>query len=58
MHIIVQEAGGIMTDSTGKPLWYNKENTRFTGGFIASNAMLHPQLIAVHSQILLEGRNL
>ncbi|MFQ5708225.1 MAG: 3'(2'),5'-bisphosphate nucleotidase CysQ [bacterium] len=44
--IILQEAGGRMTDCWGAPLKYNKENVYNEMGFIASNGKKHEEIAA------------
>ncbi len=44
--IILEEAGGIMTDCWGQPLLYNKEDTYNSKGFVASNGQAHDEIIA------------
>jgi myo-inositol-1(or 4)-monophosphatase len=42
--VLLEEAGGIITDHHGKPLRYNRENPRFQS-VVASGPKLHPILI-------------
>lgn len=44
--VILEEAGGIVTDGSGAPLCYGNPDRRITEGFAASNGILHPALIA------------
>lgn len=44
--IILEEAGGTVTDGSGAPLRYGNPNRRLAGGFAASNGFLHEALIA------------
>jgi len=44
--IILEEAGGKMTDCWGKPLVYNKEDTYNRKGFVASNGKAHAEIVA------------
>ena len=39
--IIIQEAGGIMTDMKGKKLVYNKKSLKSKNGFVVTNKLLH-----------------
>lgn len=43
--VILEEAGGKMTDCWGNPLLYNKENTYNDKGFIASNGKVHEYIV-------------
>ncbi len=43
--IILEEAGGEITDCWGSPLTYNKENTYNDKGFVASNGTVHWQIV-------------
>lgn len=43
--IILEEAGGTITDCWGNPLKYNKENVYNDKGFIASNGKRHTEII-------------
>ncbi len=43
--IILQEAGGIMTDLWGEPLQYNKQDVYNRRGFIASNGRRHFEIV-------------
>ncbi len=43
--IILEEAGGVMTDCWGKPLQYNKEYVYNDKGFVASNGQCHSEII-------------
>ena len=43
--IILQEAGGKITDCWGEPLIYNKENVYNAKGFVASNNTCHSEII-------------
>lgn len=40
-HAILLEAGGTLTDISGKPILYNKKDVYVYGGSIASNSILH-----------------
>ena len=44
-HIILEEAGGKLTDFYGNELTYNKEDTRHHNGAIGSNGLLHPTIL-------------
>jgi myo-inositol-1(or 4)-monophosphatase len=46
-YLLVQEAGGMVTDLKGKPLNYNN-----LSGFIASNGLIHEDLLRLVSQCL------
>ncbi len=43
--VILQEAGGTITDCWGEQLKYNKENVYNDKGFVASNGSCHDQII-------------
>lgn len=43
--IILEEAGGVMTDCWGEPLRYNKQNVYNDKGFVASNGRKHREII-------------
>jgi len=44
--IILEEAGGKMTDCWGAPLSYNKEDTYNRKGFVASNGQAHDEIVS------------
>lgn len=44
--LILQEAGGRMTDLCGRPLYYNRPDPRMHAGLLASNGPAHGQLSA------------
>lgn len=43
---ILRAAGGVVTDSWGQPLQYNKPNVRQRQGLLASNGLSHAQIVA------------
>jgi 3'(2'), 5'-bisphosphate nucleotidase len=43
--IILREAGGSFTDATGKPFEYNREDIRTPSPFVASNGVLHAEVL-------------
>jgi len=43
--IILEEAGGLMTDCWGNPMTYNKENVFNEKGFVASNNQCHAEIV-------------
>ncbi len=45
MQIILEEAGGVITDLFGRPLEYNQESPVHRGGIVASNNTNHEKLI-------------
>ena len=45
MDLIVKEAGGMITDIKGRPLYYNKQNVLFENGFLVSNGKNHKKLL-------------
>ncbi len=54
--IILQEAGGVITDIDGKPLNYNQESIAWKNSFVVSNWHLHPSLISAISEIRKKGK--
>ncbi|MFW6378831.1 MAG: 3'(2'),5'-bisphosphate nucleotidase CysQ family protein [Nanoarchaeota archaeon] len=50
MHLIVSEAGGVLTDLSGRIVLYNKEDTRING-FVVSNGKSHDDLISAISTL-------
>lgn len=52
--IILQEAGGKLTDLFGKPLRYNSPEVQNRNGIVASNGVAHGQIIAALAPLLLE----
>ena len=44
-HLILEEAGGRMTDLDGRELTYNRRDFRLNRGIIASNGRLHEELV-------------
>lgn len=44
-HILVTEAGGIVTQLRGEPVSYGGPEFRQTGGLLATNGHLHPQAV-------------
>jgi len=44
--IILEEAGGVVTDGSGAPLRYGNPDRRLANGFAASNGVLHEALTA------------
>ncbi len=44
--IIVHEAGGLFTDTKGKLFSYNKKDPRNNHGYVASNGIIHDDIIA------------
>lgn len=43
---VLTAAGGMMTDCWGNPLVYNKRDVRAHNGLVASNGLIHPQILA------------
>lgn len=43
--IILEEAGGKMTDCWGRPLKYNKQNVYNAQGYVASNGQRHDEIV-------------
>ena len=52
--IILQEAGGRLTDLFGKPLRYNSPEVQNRNGIVASNGVAHRQVIAALKPLLAE----
>ena len=50
--VILDEAGGKVTDLLGDPVVFNKQDTRFSKGLIASNGMAHREIIRYLSPFL------
>lgn len=51
--IVIQEAGGIVTDTTGKPLDFSLGRTlRENTGVVATNGRLHDRVVAAVRQVL------
>ncbi|HVJ81620.1 MAG TPA: 3'(2'),5'-bisphosphate nucleotidase CysQ [Planctomycetia bacterium] len=46
-HILVEEAGGRVTDLAGEPLVYGREPPRQSRGILATNGLLHAAALAV-----------
>jgi len=44
-HIVLEEAGGTVTDLDGRPITYNREEVRLQDGILASNGRVHSQLV-------------
>jgi 3'(2'), 5'-bisphosphate nucleotidase len=56
--IILQEAGGRLTDLFGRPLRYNSPEVQNRNGIVASNGVAHAQVIAALTPLLAEfGRS-
>lgn len=45
--IILEEAGGKITDFDGKPLDYRKSGTAWTNSYVATNGILHEKVIRI-----------
>jgi 3'(2'), 5'-bisphosphate nucleotidase len=52
--VILTEAGGVLTDLFGQPLRYNTREVQNLNGLIASNSVIHSELVA-RMQPLLQG---
>ncbi len=52
--IILQEAGGKLTDLFGKPLRYNSPEVQNRNGIVASNGVAHAEIIAALAPLLTE----
>lgn len=48
---ILTEAGGLITDFTGKKIWYNQAYTKQEHGIVASNGLLHPLLLELIKEL-------
>lgn len=44
-HVLLSEAGGLLTDLCGMPLTYNKADVSLCTGLIASNGLVHEQIV-------------
>jgi 3'(2'), 5'-bisphosphate nucleotidase len=49
--VILREAGGCVTDTTGAPLSFNTAELRNLRGIVASNCVCHEQLLAAVAQV-------
>lgn len=45
LHVLIEEAGGVVTDMEGNPLVYDQDNSYHTNGHIMSNGHLHEALL-------------
>jgi 3'-phosphoadenosine 5'-phosphosulfate (PAPS) 3'-phosphatase len=45
-HLVLAEAGGMLTDLAGEPISYNRPDVRHHGGLLASNGRAHKELVA------------
>lgn len=45
--VILREAGGVMTDLLGRELSYNEEDFVLRNGLLASNMLLHEEILAI-----------
>ena len=50
--IILEEAGGRLTDLYGEPINYKQKDIRLTKSFVASNGVLHEKVLKEVSKIL------
>lgn len=50
--IIVEAAGGVMTDREGKPLQYNIAEIRNLNGVVASNGVMHERVIETIADVI------
>lgn len=50
--VIIEAAGGVMTDRDGQPLRYNIAEIRNLNGVVASNGVMHERVIAETKRIL------
>lgn len=50
--VILDEAGGKVTDLQGEPVVFNKQDTRFLNGLVASNGIAHREIIRFLSAFL------
>jgi 3'(2'), 5'-bisphosphate nucleotidase len=53
--VIIEAAGGVMTDREGQPLQYNVADVRNLHGVVASNGVLHERVIEETQQVLRES---
>ena len=54
-YALLEAAGGRMTDCWGNPLRYNKRDVRAHNGLVASNGIIHDEIIAVVARICEEA---
>ncbi len=54
-HALLAAAGGRMTDCWGNPLSYNKRDVRAHNGLVASNGVMHEEIIPVVASICEEA---
>jgi 3'(2'), 5'-bisphosphate nucleotidase len=50
--VLLEEAGGLLTNLCGEPLVYNKANVTEQGGLIGSNGLAHAQIVEVLAPLL------
>lgn len=53
-HVILTEAGGMLTDFEGKPLRYNQPDPHHPRGIAATNGKVHAQILALLAPVLTE----
>lgn len=53
--ILVSEAGGRMTDLTGKPFVYNREDVYNRSGILATNGKAHDRILAIVTEVFAAG---
>ncbi len=58
MEVILEEAGGKLTDFYGNPLEYNKPDPRHRKGIVASNGSIHDEVIEFLQRNYLETGNI
>ena len=51
-HLILQEAGGLLTDLHGRPLTYNNEDVEARDGLVASNGRAHARIVNAACELL------
>ncbi|MCI0335954.1 MAG: 3'(2'),5'-bisphosphate nucleotidase CysQ [Acidobacteria bacterium] len=54
--VILREAGGVITDITGKPLIYNRPELHNLGGIVASNGVIHDRILETIAALQPERR--
>lgn len=53
-HLILTEAGGRLTDLSGAPIRYNQRDVYQRNGLIASNSLIHDEVVDLVQQLLKE----
>lgn len=56
-HLVLSEAGGCITDLSGQPITYNRERVYHDQGLLASNALIHADLLGVVNHFLVNNEH-